>query len=248
MNSFGIGKLARPFHKLSIATLEKKRGPNIIKKELLNKSRHDKPSEGYHVKPSEGYKVKKALKFMSSSSMTNLEDPIRMDSRYLKEKPNWQIQKDALKKKFDGGQWNPSKKLSRQEMESIRLVKSRFPAMTASDLASHFKISPEAVRRILKAKWTPKEDDMVNIESRWSRRGERIKEMYNERKINPVLDEQPDEIITLRYNPSGVAQDYYIKKTPPTQDYKYSRRPLQDARDPKTTTHNKFHLLHKLKD
>lgn len=240
MNRFGIGKLARPFHKLSIATYEKKKGPNIIRKELQNKNRQ--------VQPSGDHNVKKALQFMSSSSMSNIADPIRKDSRYVKEKPTWQIQKDALKKKFEGGQWNPPKKLSRQEMEGIRLVKSRFPTMSASDLASHFKISPEAVRRILKAKWTPKEDDMANIESRWSRRGERIKEMYNERKSNPVLDEQPDEVITLRYNPSGVAQDYYIKKKLPAHDFKHSRRPLQDSRDSKTTTHNKFHLLHKLKD
>ncbi|CAL9733081.1 required for respiratory growth protein 9, mitochondrial [Monosporozyma unispora] len=239
MNRLGIWKSVRPFHKLSITTYEKKKGPSIIKKELLSKN--------VRTIPSGECNVKKALQFMRSSSLSNSKDLGRKYIRYGKEKPNWQIQKDALKKKFQGGQWNPPKRLPRQEMESIRLLKSQFPAMSASDLASHFKISPEAVRRILKAKWTPKEDDMANIESRWSRRGERIKAMYEERRGTPLSEEQPDEVITLRYNPSGVSQDYYTKKRPSTQDFKYSKRHPQSSKQ-SNTTHNKLHLLHKIKD
>ena len=97
------------------------------------------------------YNVKKALKFIGSAGILNKADS-SLNTQVSQNKPNWQIQKDSLKRKIQGARWNPLKKLSRQEMGSVRLLKEPFPTMTASDLASHFKIFPEAIRWILKSK------------------------------------------------------------------------------------------------
>ncbi|KAF9485058.1 hypothetical protein BDN70DRAFT_706756 [Pholiota conissans] len=61
----------------------------------------------------------------------------------------------TLRKSFPEG-WSPPHKLSRQAMDALRDLHRADPAtFTAPILADRFKISPEAVRRILKSKWTP---------------------------------------------------------------------------------------------
>jgi hypothetical protein len=45
---------------------------------------------------------------------------------------------------------------------------------TTPVLAQHFKVSPEAIRRILKSKWKPNDEEYEDRMERWSRRGERI--------------------------------------------------------------------------
>ncbi|KAK1226214.1 Required for respiratory growth protein 9 mitochondrial [Marasmius sp. AFHP31] len=64
----------------------------------------------------------------------------------------------SMKRTFPEG-WNPPKKLSREAMEGLRelyhLDKEKFSTPV---LAQKFKISPEAVRRILKSKWQPTEE------------------------------------------------------------------------------------------
>ncbi|AGO10281.1 AaceriABL175Cp [[Ashbya] aceris (nom. inval.)] len=94
--------------------------------------------------------------------------------------PDWKKQKLALHKKFNGEHWNPKKKLSRDQQDAVRMLKSRYPTMTNSDLADYFKVSPESIRRILKAKWQPNEDEMLEIQERWKRRGTRIEEQLKE--------------------------------------------------------------------
>ncbi|KAK7047352.1 Required for respiratory growth protein 9 mitochondrial [Paramarasmius palmivorus] len=71
---------------------------------------------------------------------------------------NSKLHRDAMQKNFPDG-WNPPKKLSREAMEGLRelhhLDKEKFSTPV---LAEKFRISPEAVRRILKSKWEqPKE-------------------------------------------------------------------------------------------
>ena len=44
----------------------------------------------------------------------------------------------------------------------------------APQLAAKFRISPEAVRRILKGKWVPSEKEMEDRRERWVKRGESI--------------------------------------------------------------------------
>ncbi|KIO25376.1 hypothetical protein M407DRAFT_244098 [Tulasnella calospora MUT 4182] len=60
-----------------------------------------------------------------------------------------------MKRKFPEG-WNPPKKLSRQLMDDMRDLKRLDPEKFTTDvLASQFRVSPEAVRRILRSSWTP---------------------------------------------------------------------------------------------
>ncbi|KAF8183162.1 hypothetical protein BJ912DRAFT_853725 [Pholiota molesta] len=61
----------------------------------------------------------------------------------------------TLRKAFPAG-WSPPRKLSRQAMDALRDLHRADPdQFRAPVLADRFKISPEAVRRILKSKWAP---------------------------------------------------------------------------------------------
>jgi hypothetical protein len=66
--------------------------------------------------------------------------------------------REAMKAAFPDG-WNPPRKLSREAMEGLRTLHAHDPAQyTTPVLASRFKVSPEAVRRILKSKWQPSDE------------------------------------------------------------------------------------------
>lgn len=230
MNKIVIGLGTRRFHQCSLI-YGKNRAPHSIGSAQFISNSNKSPHNS----------IKKALDFMQSSSLDkkrNTTDDGYDKLHYKESKPGWEIQKDALKRKFQGSQWNPPKKLSRQEMESIRVLRDQFPTMSASDLASHFKISPEAVRRILKTKWRPNEDDLDKIESRWNRRGQRIKEMYNQ-KGDGNSDSKIEPVLRLKYNPNENITDYYLTNK--------SSQKQQELRS-KTLKRNKFHLLHKLKN
>jgi len=85
------------------------------------------------------------------------------------------INKAALQKKFQGEKWSPRKKLSPDTMDGIRHLHKQAPdKFTTPVLADHFKISPEAVRRILKSKWRPSDEEYEDRMRRWEKRGETI--------------------------------------------------------------------------
>ncbi|EAW18795.1 mitochondrial ribosome assembly protein RRG9 [Aspergillus fischeri NRRL 181] len=95
-------------------------------------------------------------------------------SKSKKKKEPWQIQKEALKKKFKEG-WNPPKKLSPDALEGIRHLHAVAPdRFTTPVLAEQFQVSPEAIRRILKSKWRPSPEEMEKRRERWERRHDRI--------------------------------------------------------------------------
>ncbi|KAL5114095.1 Required for respiratory growth protein 9 mitochondrial [Pleosporales sp. CAS-2024a] len=90
-------------------------------------------------------------------------------------RPAWAVQKAAVKAKLDGAAWNPRKKLSPDAMDGIRHLHTTQPTrFTTPILAEHFKVSPEAIRRILKSKWRPSDDEYEARMARWNKRGERI--------------------------------------------------------------------------
>ncbi|WBW73995.1 mitochondrial ribosome assembly protein Rrg9 [Schizosaccharomyces osmophilus] len=64
--------------------------------------------------------------------------------------PDWKKQKLALKKKVQGG-WNPKKKLPQESMDEVRQMKQDDPSLTCSVLGNLYGVSPESIRRILKA-------------------------------------------------------------------------------------------------
>lgn len=96
--------------------------------------------------------------------------------------PDWKRQIYALREKFGGERWDPKKKLSREAIEGIRMLKQHAPHLNAGDFASMFKISPESIRRILRSKWEPTDEEMNKIAEKWARRGVRVKTMLKEER------------------------------------------------------------------
>ncbi|PKY04513.1 hypothetical protein P168DRAFT_318836 [Aspergillus campestris IBT 28561] len=91
-----------------------------------------------------------------------------------RKREGWQVQKDALKNKFGEG-WSPQKKLSPDALDGIRQLHAVAPdRFTTPVLAEQFKVSPEAIRRILKSKWRPSGEEAEDRRQRWDRRHERI--------------------------------------------------------------------------
>ena len=88
---------------------------------------------------------------------------------------DWKTQKHALKKKFGDEKWAPRKRLSPDAMEGVRTLHAQDPEAHSTEmLAERFQVSPEAIRRILKGKWKPTEEEQTERQLRWVRRGERI--------------------------------------------------------------------------
>ena len=88
--------------------------------------------------------------------------------------------REAMKKNFPEG-WAPPRKLSRQAMDGLRSLNAHDPDMfTTPVLAEKFKISPEAVRRILRSKWVPSKDVRARLLARERRSRE---EWIQERRM-----------------------------------------------------------------
>lgn len=77
--------------------------------------------------------------------------------------------RETMREKFPEG-WKPPHKISREAMEGLRALHAHDPERyTTPMLADKFKISPEAVRRILRSKWKPtveRESKMIEKERR----------------------------------------------------------------------------------
>lgn len=98
---------------------------------------------------------------------------------------HWQIDKAALKDKFPDG-WNPRKRLSPDALAGIRALHAQMPEVyTTSALAENFKISPDAIRRILKSKWSPNADEESDRQRRWFDRGKKIYTEFAEKGGKP---------------------------------------------------------------
>lgn len=73
-------------------------------------------------------------------------------------KPHWRQHRESMKEKFPEG-WNPPRRLSRGDMNTIRRLHTLDPIQFSTpNLAEQFKISAEAVRRILKSKFRTDEE------------------------------------------------------------------------------------------
>jgi hypothetical protein len=88
----------------------------------------------------------------------------------------WRRHKAAMKRILDGETWNPTrKKLSPDTMDGIRAMHQAYPeTLTTPVLAKHFEVSPEAIRRILKSKWQPSEEEDEKRRQRWEKRGKEV--------------------------------------------------------------------------
>ncbi|GJJ14908.1 hypothetical protein Clacol_009178 [Clathrus columnatus] len=88
--------------------------------------------------------------------------------------------RQTMKKNFPEG-WSPPKKLTRDAMDSLRTLHQISPDVyTTPILAEKFRISPEAVRRILRSKWFPSGERLEQIRAKeTTRRVERRKQRVN---------------------------------------------------------------------
>ncbi|KAL9613933.1 MAG: hypothetical protein Q9167_001547 [Letrouitia subvulpina] len=99
---------------------------------------------------------------------------------------DWQIQKAALAAKFEGAGWAPRKRLSPDAMDGIRDLHAQNPELyTTPVLAEQFQISPEAVRRILRSRWKPSEEEQRRRRQRWEKRGQKIWDQLAEQGMKP---------------------------------------------------------------
>ncbi|PGH05760.1 required for respiratory growth protein 9, mitochondrial [Blastomyces parvus] len=97
----------------------------------------------------------------------------------------WQIQKQALKKKFPEG-WNPRKRLHPDTLDTIRHLHQQDPVTYSTPaLAQEYKLSPEAIRRILKSKFQPSPEIAAERRERWEKRRKRIWSHMSEIGVRP---------------------------------------------------------------
>lgn len=140
-----------------------------------------------------------------ASSSTKEGDKGRLVSKenralFLPRKPDdWQVQKKALLQKFKDEGWKPRKKLSPDTLDGIRALHEQDPERYSTPaLAEHFKVSPEAIRRILKSNFRPSEAQMQDRRERWARRHDRIWDQKTELGLRPKRTserrlEEPEE-------------------------------------------------------
>lgn len=93
---------------------------------------------------------------------------IAREKEFRSRLPQWEKRDISLKKRY--GVWNPTKKVSRVQMQDIRSLKLQMPNLKTVDMANMFGVSPESIRRILNSKWQPSENDMKKLEKRAERR------------------------------------------------------------------------------
>ncbi|KAK2875415.1 hypothetical protein FQN49_001613 [Arthroderma sp. PD_2] len=131
----------------------------------------------YSTATSRTPKVKKKPSLEDASP--NISEPTK-PSKPKKPQPAWGVQKKALKAKFEEG-WKPRKKVSPDTMESIRKLHDMDSIkFSTKNLAEQFKISPEAIRRILKSRWQATEAEEADRRERWEKRKTRIREQMLE--------------------------------------------------------------------
>lgn len=81
------------------------------------------------------------------------------------------LHREFMKRSFPEG-WSPPRKLSRQAMDGLRALHKHDPQTFSTPmLAEKFRISPEAVRRILRSNWEPSSNRMARLHQRemWER-------------------------------------------------------------------------------
>jgi hypothetical protein len=109
-----------------------------------------------------------------ADAATPIEEDIPVVERHAPEhptSPEYAAHTRAIRERFAPGEsgvrWAPPRKLSRQAMEGLRTLHAHNPGMfTTPVLADKFRLSPEAVRRILKSRWEPSREERMRLAGR----------------------------------------------------------------------------------
>lgn len=156
-------------------------GPSILKAQAKRKERLVLKSEEKRKER----RIAKDTKVHEDIKRAQEEVEARERERKKNMEP-WQSYKATLDKKFGDQGWQPRKRLSPDSLEGIRALHTSDPGTyTTPLLAQHFEISPESIRRILKSKWQPSEDERVKRSERWEKRGLRKWEEMAEQGQKP---------------------------------------------------------------
>ncbi|KAI1846462.1 hypothetical protein JX266_007359 [Neoarthrinium moseri] len=146
-------------------------------------------------------------------------------------KEPWMIQKEALRTKFPDG-WNPRKRLSPDALEGIRALHTQYPEeYTTEKLSQKFEVSPEVIRRILRAKWRPTADQEEKRMERWFNRGKNIWSQMAELGTKPPK----------KWREEGIVRDpsWNVKRGPRTE-YPYAPRKKAPEPEDEESTQRKL--------
>ncbi|KAK6199486.1 required for respiratory growth protein 9, mitochondrial [Scheffersomyces amazonensis] len=148
---------------------------------------------------------------LSISKSTYQKDNANQKNTFFQERERnwWEKREDSLKKRYEA--WNPTRKLSRQAMDDIRSLARQMPHLKTVDLANHFRISPEAIRRILKSNWVPNEDEHLSIMQRAERRKVQRKEMRKQAEQVEKEEKSEKTARTKNYVKSVDLSNVYVK-------------------------------------
>jgi Neugrin len=134
-------------------------------------------------------------------------------------RPEYLTHRRTLKAEFPNG-WSPPRKLSREAMDGLRALHGHDPKMFSTPfLASRFKISPEAVRKILRSKWEPDEKRKAEIAKKevalreaWIEKKRQEKTEKRQRPVEVLMDDESDRLFV---NIGQVGQDSSLEATLP---------------------------------
>lgn len=212
------------FNKNNNNTTNDSSEPDLSESQKESTEKSETPKDSKTSKTSRKEKKLSVIEFMNQSRLK-----IPSDWRKDTGMPEWKRQKFALAEKFKGKKWSPQKKLSREEMNSVRVLKKELPDMTTAEIATHFKISPEAVRRILRSKWEPTLEEEEDMFDRWKRRGEAIKKIYEEKNETrtKVILKTGDKYTKVKY------QKHKQKKAPTASEIAEKERKKKKLRSKK---------------
>ncbi|KAF3284932.1 Required for respiratory growth protein 9 mitochondrial [Orbilia oligospora] len=116
---------------------------------------------------------------------------------YDKDTPTWKIHMDSVKSKLKGEKWNPFGRLSPAAVATLKQLKQENPGMTVEEYAPIFKISPDALRRILKSKWMPTPEQETDRNERWKRRGKAVWQEWEEKGLVQKKKEKEKQEVGL---------------------------------------------------
>lgn len=146
-------------------------------------SRHTTVPKGINASP-----VKKDAKDSKANRLAKGESKDGSQRTAKAKRESWQLQKDALERKFGEVGWQPRKRLSPDTMEGIRALHASDSGTYCTEaLSQHFKVTPEAIRRILRSKWRPNDQEAEDRRNRWERRGVKKWQDMAEQGIRPPV-------------------------------------------------------------
>ena len=168
-----------------------------------------------------------SLSSLTPSELRFKEKLEEADRQRQKNAPEWEKRELSLRKRY--GDWNPTRKLSRLQMNDIRDLAARAPELKTVQIADFFKINPESIRRILKSNWKPSEQELARQEAR----AEKRKQESLQRKLAEKAELKKE--VDLQILKPQVAQFLAVKKkSPPLQvkNYKYKHHNKRGTEKP----------------